>query len=121
MLSQSFIIKQPYYKTLGASVIHPPPSLSCTMNNKDTNFSTNNFLIFLVENNTEKVKVINTGVKAWTKCENKGSECGYRWVVIPFPVWLRNRLISAGLEPVLSLTCVVPKVLFPAYQKAVSA
>jgi len=32
----------------------------------------------IVENNTEKVKVINTGVKAWTKCENKGSECGYR-------------------------------------------
>jgi len=32
----------------------------------------------IVENNKERVKIINTGVKAFSKCEHKGSECDYR-------------------------------------------
>jgi len=32
----------------------------------------------IVENNKERVKIINTGVKAFTKCEHKGSTCDYR-------------------------------------------
>jgi len=32
----------------------------------------------IVENNKERVKIINTGVKAFTRCDNKGSECDFR-------------------------------------------
>jgi len=32
----------------------------------------------LIENNKEKVKIINSGVKAFVRCENKGAECDYR-------------------------------------------
>jgi len=32
----------------------------------------------LIENNKEKVKIINSGVKAFVRCENKGSDCDYR-------------------------------------------
>ena len=33
----------------------------------------------IMDNNTEgKVKIINTGIKAFTKCENKGATCPYR-------------------------------------------
>lgn len=44
----------------------------------------------LVENNLERIKIINTGVKAFTRCENKGAECDFRIAqegalsVIPF-------------------------------------
>ena len=31
-----------------------------------------------MENNKERVKIINTGVKAFTRCDNKGSECDFR-------------------------------------------
>ncbi len=32
----------------------------------------------IVENNTEKVKIINTGVKSFARSDNKGSDCDYR-------------------------------------------
>ena len=32
----------------------------------------------IVENNTEKVKIINTGVKSFARADNKGSDCDYR-------------------------------------------
>lgn len=44
----------------------------------------------VVEHNKEKVKIINTGVKAFAKCENKGATCDFRLAqegalsVVPF-------------------------------------
>lgn len=32
----------------------------------------------IVENNKDRIKIINTGVKAFTRCEHKGSSCDYR-------------------------------------------
>ena len=32
----------------------------------------------VLENNIDRVKIINTGIKAFTKCENKGTTCAYR-------------------------------------------
>ena len=32
----------------------------------------------VMENNVDRVKVINTGVKAFARCENKGATCDYR-------------------------------------------
>ena len=33
----------------------------------------------IMDNNVDgKVKIINTGIKAFTKCENKGATCPYR-------------------------------------------
>merc|ERR1711970_407874 len=32
----------------------------------------------VMENNVDRVKIINTGVKAFVRCENKGASCDYR-------------------------------------------
>merc|ERR1712107_85776 len=32
----------------------------------------------IVEHNKDRVKIINTGVKAFTRCEHKGAECDFR-------------------------------------------
>ena len=32
----------------------------------------------VMENNVDRVKIINTGVKAFARCENKGAGCDYR-------------------------------------------
>jgi len=41
-------------------------------------YFTNSSVKEVVENNRERVKIINTGVKAFTRADNKGSECDYR-------------------------------------------
>ena len=33
----------------------------------------------LVENNADRVKIINTGIKAFARADNKGSDCDYRY------------------------------------------
>jgi tRNA (cytosine34-C5)-methyltransferase len=33
----------------------------------------------IVTSNVERIKIINTGVKAFVKCENKGAECFFRF------------------------------------------
>jgi hypothetical protein len=33
----------------------------------------------IVTSNVERVKIINTGVKAFCKCENKGADCNFRY------------------------------------------
>jgi len=44
----------------------------------------------IMENNIDTVKIINTGVKAFVRCENKGAQCDYRFAqegalsIIPF-------------------------------------
>ncbi len=35
----------------------------------------------IVTSNVERVKIINTGVKAFCKCENKGADCNFRYIV----------------------------------------
>jgi tRNA (cytosine34-C5)-methyltransferase len=32
----------------------------------------------IIETNEDKVKIINTGVKAFSRCENRGSTCAFR-------------------------------------------
>ena len=32
----------------------------------------------IVQSNEDRVKIINTGVKAFTRCENKGAMCDFR-------------------------------------------
>jgi len=63
----------------------------------------------IVENNKEKVKIINTGVKAFSKCPNKGAICDFRLAqegalsVIPFIG--ENRMVhpcKSDLENLLS-------------------
>ena len=50
----------------------------------------------VVTSNEDRIKIINTGVKAFAKCENKGSDCAFRLaqegalMTIPF---LNKRII----------------------------
>ena len=37
-----------------------------------------------MENNVDRVKIINTGVKSFARADNKGSECDYRSGLILF-------------------------------------
>lgn len=34
----------------------------------------------IVENNVDRIKIVNTGVKSFTKCENFGATCEFRCV-----------------------------------------
>jgi len=60
----------------------------------------------VVENNRERVKIINTGVKAFTRADNKGSNCEYRLAqegclsTIPF---IKNRVLRPGKEDILKI------------------
>merc|ERR1719495_1547496 len=63
---------------------------------KNNLYFTSSLVRNLVTNNEDRAKIINTGVKAFSKCENKGAECTYRLaqegaqVTIPF---LTKRII----------------------------
>lgn len=45
---------------------------------KNSLYYTSKMVRDIVLNNIERVKIINTGVKAFTKCENKGASCDFR-------------------------------------------
>jgi tRNA (cytosine34-C5)-methyltransferase len=45
---------------------------------KNTLYMTTSEVRDVVEHNKERVKIINTGVKAFAKCENKGASCDFR-------------------------------------------
>ena len=71
--------------------------------NKDPTTRKNNIYFttekvrLLVENNADRVKIINTGVKAFARADNKGSDCDYRIAqegalsIIPF---ISNRTVT---------------------------
>jgi len=60
----------------------------------------------IVENNTEKVKIINTGVKSFARADNKGSDCDYRIAqegalsIIPF---IQNRTVKVERADIVKL------------------
>jgi len=60
----------------------------------------------VVENNREKVRIINTGVKAFVRADNKGSGCDYRIAqegalsTIPF---IKNRVLRPGKEDLVRI------------------
>ena len=60
----------------------------------------------IVENNAEKVKIINTGVKSFARADNKGSDCDYRIAqegalsIIPF---IQKRKVTAEREDIVKL------------------
>ena len=60
------------------------PSTNFLIRTRDPNSRKNNIYFTtakvrdLVENNTERVKIINTGVKAFARADAKGSECDFR-------------------------------------------
>jgi len=60
----------------------------------------------LVEHNKERVKIINTGVKAFVRCENKGAECEYRIAqegalsTVPF---IQSRRVHPSLSDITKL------------------
>ena len=45
---------------------------------KNNLYYTSHLVRNIVENNTDRVKIINTGIKAFAKCENKGALCPLR-------------------------------------------
>ena len=45
---------------------------------KNTLYYTSAAVRDVVQSNEDRVKIINTGVKAFAKCENKGAQCAYR-------------------------------------------
>jgi len=69
-------------------------------------FFTNAAVKQVVENNRERVKIINTGVKAFTRADNKGSNCEYRLAqegclsTIPF---IKNRVLRPGKEDIIKI------------------
>jgi len=69
-------------------------------------FFTNAAVKQIVENNRERVKIINTGVKAFTRADNKGSTCEYRLAqegclsTIPF---IKNRVVRPGKEDIIKI------------------
>merc|ERR1719342_454236 len=60
----------------------------------------------LVENNAERVKIINTGIKAFARADNKGSDCDYRIAqegalsIIPF---IKNRTVTGDRSDIVTL------------------
>ena len=60
----------------------------------------------LVENNADRVKIINTGVKAFMRADNKGSQCDYRIAqdgalsIIPF---IKNRTVTGERSDIVKL------------------
>jgi len=60
----------------------------------------------VVENNREKVRIINTGVKAFVRVDNKGSNCDYRLAqegalsIIPF---IKSRVLRPGKEDLIRI------------------
>jgi len=69
-------------------------------------FFTNAAVKNIVENNRDRVKIINTGVKAFTRADNKGSTCDYRLAqegclsTIPF---IQNRVVRPGKEDIIKI------------------
>ena len=59
-----------------------------------------------MENNRERMRLINTGVKAFTRADNKGSNCDYRIAqegclsTVPF---IKNRVLRPGKEDMLKI------------------
>ena len=47
-------------------------------NIKNNLYFTSQLVRNIVMNNEDRVKIINTGVKAFARCENKGADCIYR-------------------------------------------
>ena len=47
---------------------------------KNSLYYTSKIVRDILQCNEEKVKIINTGVKAFTRCENKGASCNFRYV-----------------------------------------
>jgi len=60
----------------------------------------------LVENNADRVKIINTGIKAFARADNKGSDCDYRIAqegalsIIPF---IKNRTVTGDRSDIVTL------------------
>ena len=48
---------------------------------KNSLYYTSKIVRDILQCNEEKVKIINTGVKAFTRCENKGASCNFRYVL----------------------------------------
>jgi len=69
-------------------------------------YFTNSLIKQIVENNKERVKIINTGVKAFTRADTKGSRCDYRLAqegclsTIPF---IKQRILKLGKEDLIIL------------------
>ena len=45
---------------------------------KNTLYFTSKLVRNLITSNTDRVKIINAGVKSFAKCENKGATCTFR-------------------------------------------
>merc|ERR1711936_1214469 len=88
------------------------PSTNFLIRSRDPNTRKNNIYFTtakvrdLVENNTDRVKIINTGVKSFARADNKGSDCDYRIAqegalsIIPF---IQKRKVTAEREDIVKL------------------
>ena len=68
---------------------------------KNSLYYTSNIIRDIVMSNEDNLKIINTGVKAFTKCENKGATCDFRLaqdgalMTIPF---MTKRIVKPTLK-----------------------
>ena len=88
------------------------PSTNFLIRTKDPNSRKNNIYFTtakvrdLVENNTERVKIINTGVKAFARADAKGSDCDFRIAqegalsIIPF---IKERKLTVHRQDMVKL------------------
>jgi len=74
----------------------------CKDENKKNNlYFTTDRVKEIVEHNKDRVKIINTGVKAFTRCEHKGAECDFRIAqegALMTLNFIKNRKLYPGKE-----------------------